>query len=237
DPLQILKVAFSMGGNEGMRFKPNIPRYMAPSIVPLMRWSRPVPVAEKQPQSIMFPPPCLTVGMVFLGSYSAFFPLQTRVANGFLGDCGPSCLEITHKLPLCSSGVILHLSDDHRYRTRGYLAWNPRPRAMDSCLVLLPFTNNRTNSCLLLTKLLADGFVTHSSLVQVYNLISDVLGQLFGLAHGGEVEGVKYDSLDRFLLYTSPVEIRCTLLGLMRTNLCASWAHNWSVEARILASW
>ena len=35
-----------------------------------------------------------------------------------------------------------------------------------------------TNSCLLLTKLLADGFVTHSSLVQVYNLISDVLGQL-----------------------------------------------------------
>src|SRR4029434_7423145 len=34
-----------------------------------------VPLAEKQPQSIMFPPPCLTVGMV---SYSAFFPLQTR---------------------------------------------------------------------------------------------------------------------------------------------------------------
>src|SRR4029434_1868850 len=45
-------------------------------------------------------------------------------------------------------------------------------------------------------------------------------------SHGGEVEGVKYDSLDRFLLYKSPVEIRCTLLGLMRTNLCASWAHN-----------
>src|SRR4029434_6145292 len=37
-----------------------------------MRWS-PVPLAEKQPQSIMFTPPCLTVG-----SYSAFFPLQTR---------------------------------------------------------------------------------------------------------------------------------------------------------------
>src|SRR4029434_6401110 len=123
---------------------------------------------------------------------------------------------------------------DHRYRTRGYLAWSPRPRAIDSCLVLLAFTNNRTNSCLLLTKLLADGFVTHSSLVQVYNLISDVLGQLFGLAHGGEVEGVKYDSLDRFLLYTSPVGIRCTLLGLM-SNLCASWAHNWSLGARILA--
>src|SRR4029434_6785085 len=114
------------------------------------------------------------------------------------------------------------------------LAWSPRPRAIDSCLVLLPFTNNRTNSCLLLTKLLADGFVTHSSLVQVYNLISDVLGQLFGLAHVGEVEGVKHDSLDRFLLYTSPVEIRCTMLGPMRTNLCANWAHNWSLGARIL---
>src|SRR4029434_8925817 len=157
------------------------------------------------------------------------------VANGCLGDCGPSCLEIIHKLPLCSSGGILHLSDDHPYRTRGNLAWSPRPRAMDSCLMLLPFTNNRTNSCLLLTNLLADGFVTHSSLVQVYNHISDFLGQLFGLAHGGEVECVKYDSLDRFLLYTSPVEIRCTLLGLMRTNLCASWAHNWSLGARILA--
>src|SRR4029434_1857589 len=117
----------------------------------------------------------------------------------------------------------------------GISCMGPRPRVIDSCLVLLPFTNNRTHSCPLLTKLLADGFVTHSSLVQVTNLISDVLGQLFGLAHGGEVEGVKYASLDRFVLYTSPVEIRCTLLGLMRTNLCASWAHNWSLGARILA--
>ncbi len=40
----------------------------APSIVPLMRCSCPVPLAENHPQSIMFPPPCLTVGMVFLGS-------------------------------------------------------------------------------------------------------------------------------------------------------------------------
>ncbi len=36
-------------------------RYMTPSIVPLKR-------CRKTPQSIMFPPPCLTVGMVFLGS-------------------------------------------------------------------------------------------------------------------------------------------------------------------------
>ena len=40
-----------------------------------------------------------------------------------------------------------------------------------------------------------------AAITKVFNLISDVLG----LAHGGEVEGVKYDSLDRFLLYTSPV--------------------------------
>src|SRR4029434_3372803 len=155
------------------------------------------------------------------------------VANGIFGDCGPSCLEIIHKLPLYSSRVILHLSDDHRYRTRGYLAWSPRPRAIDSCLVLLPFTNNRTNSCLLLAKLLANGFVTHSSPVQVHNLISDVLGQLFGLAHGRESEGVNACDLDRFRLYTAAGESRCTLLGLMRTNLCASWAHNWSLGARI----
>ncbi len=35
----------------------------------LLMWcSCPVPLAEKHPQRIMFPPPCLTVGMVFLGS-------------------------------------------------------------------------------------------------------------------------------------------------------------------------
>src|SRR4029434_4655116 len=73
-----LRLRFQMGGNEGMRFKSHIRRDMAPYIVPSMQWSRPLPLAEKQPQSIMFPPPCLTVGMVFLGSYSAFFPLQTR---------------------------------------------------------------------------------------------------------------------------------------------------------------
>ena len=33
---------------------------------------------EKHPQSIRFPPPCFTVGMVFLGLYSAFLFLQTR---------------------------------------------------------------------------------------------------------------------------------------------------------------
>ena len=41
------------------------------------RYSRPVPLLEKQTQNIMFPPPCLMVGMVFLESKSAFFPPNT----------------------------------------------------------------------------------------------------------------------------------------------------------------
>ncbi len=51
---------------------------MAPSIVPLMQCSCTVPLVEKQPQSIMFPPTCLMVGMVFLGSQATFLLLQTR---------------------------------------------------------------------------------------------------------------------------------------------------------------
>ncbi len=35
------------------------------------------PLQKSTPQSMMFPPPCFTVGMVFLGLYSSFF-LQTR---------------------------------------------------------------------------------------------------------------------------------------------------------------
>lgn len=44
-----------------------------PSIFPLTWCSLPVSLAEKKPQSIMFPTPCLMVGMVFLGS--SFFIL------------------------------------------------------------------------------------------------------------------------------------------------------------------
>ncbi len=62
---------------ERRRLLAKISRYMAPSILPSIRYSRPVPFAEKHPQSMMFPPPCFTVGMVFLGLYSSFF-LQTR---------------------------------------------------------------------------------------------------------------------------------------------------------------
>ena len=62
---------------EGRRLSPKISRYMAPFILPSIQWSHPVPLAEKHPQSIRFPPPCFTVGMVFLGLYSAFLFLPT----------------------------------------------------------------------------------------------------------------------------------------------------------------
>ena len=46
--------------------------------------------------------------------------------------------------------------------------------------VILPFLNNHTYSCHLLIYLLANGLVAHSGLLQIYNLIPDVLRQLFG---------------------------------------------------------
>ena len=57
---------------EGRRLSPKISQYMAPFILPSIWWSLPVPLAEKHDQSIRFPPPCFTVGMVFLGLHSAF---------------------------------------------------------------------------------------------------------------------------------------------------------------------
>ncbi len=63
---------------DGRRFSLKISRYMAPLILSFTQISRPGPFAEKQPQSMMFPPPCFTVGMVFFGCNSAFFLLQTR---------------------------------------------------------------------------------------------------------------------------------------------------------------
>ncbi|MBN3309206.1 CANX protein, partial [Amia calva] len=44
-----------------------------------------------------------------------------------------------------------------------------QPRETDSYFVFLPFANNRTNCCHLLTKLLGDGLVAHSSLVLVFS--------------------------------------------------------------------
>jgi len=62
---------------EGRRLFPKISQYMATVILSLIQCSRPVPCAEKHPQSMMLPPLCFTVGMVFLGWYSSFFFIQT----------------------------------------------------------------------------------------------------------------------------------------------------------------
>ena len=72
---------------EGRRLSPKISQYMAPFFLCSIRWSRPVPLAEKHPQSIRFPPPCFTVGMVFLGLYSSFLFLQTRRVELMLYFC------------------------------------------------------------------------------------------------------------------------------------------------------
>ncbi|CDR18257.1 unnamed protein product [Oncorhynchus mykiss] len=46
---------------DGRRFSLKISLYMAPFILSFTRISCPGPFAEKQPQSMMFPPPCFTV--------------------------------------------------------------------------------------------------------------------------------------------------------------------------------
>ena len=83
--------------------------------------------------------------------------------------------------------MIPQLFHDHQYPTVRDLVWSPRQRATDAHFLFLPFLNNRTNSCLLLTKLLSDGLVGNPSLVQSSEGADPVLRQLFGLALGGEV--------------------------------------------------
>ena len=58
---------------EARTFSLKISLYLALSIFPSTRCSCPVPLAEKHPQNIMFPTPCLMVWMVFLESKSVFF--------------------------------------------------------------------------------------------------------------------------------------------------------------------
>ncbi len=173
------------------------------------------PLSRKTPESIMFPPPCLMVGMVFLRSKAAFLLLRTRwveltlkswilvsfyhkhfhpfssdslaklrractcafLSRGtlralqdfspsrrsvlqivFLVTMVPSCLEIIDKILPCSSGLIPHRSHDHWNSTRWDLAWEPQTEGdWQYFCVFLPFANNHTNCCHLLTKLLGDG--------------------------------------------------------------------------------
>lgn len=68
---------------------------------------------------------------------------------------------------------------------------------IDDRFLFLLFPNNQTKTCHPLIKLLPDSLVA-----LVYNLVPDVLGQLFGLTHGsGEVRIEEIDSADTHALY------------------------------------
>ena len=62
---------------DGSRFISRISLYMAPFIVPSMIWSLPVPWEEKQPHTMILPPPNFTVGIVLFGWCAVPFLLQT----------------------------------------------------------------------------------------------------------------------------------------------------------------
>ncbi len=169
------------------RFSLKISWYMAPFILSFTQISRPGPFAEKQPQSMMFPPPCFTVGMAFFGCNSAFWAgghiRGTRLA---LQDLSPwrrsvlltvayvtlvpaLCWSFTRSPP-CGSGIFAHSFCDHFDPTAWDLAWSPRSREIISGLVCLPFSNNCSHSWFLHTKLLTYCRFSLSSLVQVYIL-------------------------------------------------------------------
>ncbi len=94
------------------------------------------------------------------------------------------CRSFTRSPP-CGSGIFAHSSCDHFDPTGWDLAWSPRSREIISGLVCLPFSNNCSHSWFLHTKLLTYCRFSLPSLVQVYNFVSGVLWQLFGLGHSG----------------------------------------------------
>lgn len=95
------------------------------------------------------------------------------VTSGVLSDCGPNCIQITNNL--CSFGLVRHLSHYHPHPVKQDLAWGFTPRGSNGQSIFLSFMNNRTSSRNLLTRLLADGLVAHSSFVLIYNFVPDVL--------------------------------------------------------------
>ncbi len=161
----------------------------------------------------MFPPPCFTVGMVFFGCNSAFFLLQTRqveflpkssilVSSDHMtfsqSSSGSSKCSLANfrRAWTCtglSRGTRLALQDLSPWRRSVLLMgafvtlvpWRPRSREIISGLVCLPFSNNCSHSWFLHTKLLTYCRFSLPSLVQVYNFVSGVLWQLFGLGHSG----------------------------------------------------
>ncbi|MEQ2205844.1 hypothetical protein XENOCAPTIV_015940 [Xenoophorus captivus] len=97
-------------------------------------------------------------------------------------------------------------------------------------LELLPFSYNCANSCLL-TKLLGYFPLAHPSLVQIYYFIPDVLTQLSGLGHFGEVGVCLIECVDSLLLHSLYDPL--TVLMFSRANLrptCFSKHFNYSSD-------
>ena len=126
-----------------------------------------------------------------LRHYMISIHYEVYITDGHQGYCSPECLEIIIKFLLCSSGFFPQFSHDQIHSMEGDLACGPRSRKINGHLVFLSFFNYHTNSWIILTKLLANDLVVHSSLVQGYNFDPDVLTRLFGFAHWGEV-GIWY---------------------------------------------
>lgn len=84
-------------------------------------------------------------------------------------DCGVGLLYVILSifLPLKMVGQV--------YAKELNLASSSRLRKVDGHFICLPFLTNRTSSCQLLAKLLAEGLVAHSSLVQLHSFVPDVL--------------------------------------------------------------
>lgn len=74
---------------EAWRFCAKIDCYLELFIIPSTLTKALVPAEEKQPQSMMLPPPCFTVGMVFFGWCAVFFLQQT-----YLLELWPKCLAL-----------------------------------------------------------------------------------------------------------------------------------------------
>ncbi len=212
------------------------------SFFPLHRSVRPGPFAEKQPQSMMFPPPMLhsRYGVLWM-QLSILSPPNTFLPKSYIlvssdhmtfsqSSSGSSKCSLANfrRAWTCtglSRGTRLALQDLSPWRrsvllmvafvtlvpalcrslTRsprvvlGFLLTvlviiltprvrscvEPRSREIINGLVCLPFLNNCSHSWFLHTKLLTYCRFSLPSLVQVYNFVSGVLWQLFGLGHSG----------------------------------------------------
>lgn len=111
--------------------------------------------------------------------------------NGVFGDSGPSYLEMVGWKPN------FHLSEEDLLRHAGL-------RVIDG----IWFLYNQTKPFHHLTKLLADGLIAYSSLVQIYNLVPEVLQQLLVV----ERLGCEKLILNRCASYTVVIRSVCNWL-------------------------